>query len=78
MNSSESTIETTFAASVLSLVKLGVGVGWVPQSLARDDLRRGDLISVSPKFGRIPIDIFLSTRNDNHLASRVLSQLVEL
>ena len=78
VNSSESTIETTFAASVLSLVKLGVGVGWIPQSLARDDLRRGDLISVSPKFGRIPIDVFLSTRNDNHLASRVLSQLVEL
>ena len=78
VNDSESYIETAFAASVMALVKLGAGVGWVPQSLARDELRRGELITVSPKFGRIPIDVILSTRIDNNLGNTVLSKLIEL
>ena len=37
-------LETGFAAGMKELIKLGTGIGWVPQSLARDDIQRGDLL----------------------------------
>ncbi|MEM8572682.1 MAG: LysR family transcriptional regulator [Pseudomonadota bacterium] len=69
-------LETAFAASVVSLVKLGIGIGWVPQSLIREDLRKGEIVPLARDYGRIPIDVVLSTQKRNEFGSHVLAALL--
>lgn len=69
-------IESAFVASVVALIQQGAGVGWVPQSLIRDDLRRGTMVPVSARFGRIPMDVMLSAYRHNTAGRRVLATLV--
>lgn len=69
-------VETSFAASIRSLIKLGAGVGWVPQSLVRDDMRRGEVVPISAAYGRIPLDVVLSTHRTHELGRYVLDNLV--
>ncbi|WP_424968850.1 MULTISPECIES: LysR family transcriptional regulator [unclassified Dinoroseobacter] len=69
-------VESAFAASVVSLIKLGAGVGWVPQSLVRDEMRRGEVVPISAAYGRIPLDVELSTHRTNAMGRLVLDTLV--
>lgn len=74
--SDNTVVETAFAASVVSLIKLGTGIGWVPQSLVRDDLRRGEIIPISASIKRIPIDVVVSVHRKNELGNRTLAKLI--
>lgn len=69
-------IVTAYALSVVEMIKRGNGVGWIPHSLVRDELRRGDIVPLSRDYGRIPIDVVISTHKSNLRASNALSELI--
>jgi DNA-binding transcriptional LysR family regulator len=69
-------LQTAFAATIVTLVRQGMGIGWVPQSLIRDDLQKGDVIALNTRFGRIPIDVVLSAHQGENRGRKVLSALV--
>lgn len=68
--------ETAFAASIISLVKLGTGIGWAPQSLIQDELRTGEVVTLSKDYGRIPMDVVLSADRNNKTAAEALDTLL--
>ena len=69
-------LETGFAAGMCELIKLGTGIGWVPQSLARDDIQRGDLLVLSQSYGRIPLDVVLTSHEQNRIGKNVIKRLI--
>lgn len=69
-------LETAFSASAVSLVKFGAGIAWVPQSLVQNDLRSGEIVALAQEYGRIPMDIVLSTQSGNEVGSAVLEALL--
>lgn len=69
-------VESAFAASMVTLVRRGAGIGWVPHSLIRDELRRAEILPLAAAYGRIPIDVVLSAHRNNTLGCRALSALV--
>lgn len=48
---------TAFSNGVLELVLRGIGVGWVPFSMAHNGLQSGDLISLANQFGKEPLKV---------------------
>jgi len=69
-------LETGFAAGMSELIKLGTGIGWVPQSLARDDIQRGDLLVLSQSYGRISLDVVLTSHEQNRIGKNVIKRLI--
>lgn len=69
-------LETAFAAGMIQLIKLGTGLGWVPQSLARDDIQRGDLLVLSQNYGRIPLDVVLTSHEQNKIGNSIIRRLI--
>lgn len=72
-----SAVETAFSVGVIAMVKLGAGIGWVPQSLARDDIQRGELWVLPQDHGRIPVDVVLTAHQDNKIGMSVLNALLD-
>ena len=72
-----SAVETAFSVGVISLVKLGAGIGWVPQSLARDDIQRGELCVLPQDHGRIAVDVVLTAHQNNKVGMSVLNALLD-
>ena len=52
-------ITSHLAATLLSLVRDGEGLAWLPRSLAEDDIKTGRLVQVGEKRHKIPVDIRL-------------------
>ena len=75
-NDNRRPLETGFAAGMKELIKLGTGIGWVPQSLARDDIQRGDLLVLSQNYGRIPLDVVLTSHEQNSIGKNVIKRLI--
>lgn len=71
-----SVVETAFAAGVIATVKLGAGIGWVPRSLAREEIRRRELLMLAQKYGHIPINVVLTAHQDNQLGGKVMLNLI--
>ncbi|MEC5324160.1 MULTISPECIES: LysR family transcriptional regulator [unclassified Aurantimonas] len=61
-------VESAFTLGVLELIRSGVGLGWIPQSMCRRDLAAGNLVSLAGRHGSIPLDISLFAPNDNQPA----------
>jgi DNA-binding transcriptional LysR family regulator len=57
-------------------VKLGAGIAWVPQSLIQNDLRSGEIVALAQDYGRLPMDIVLSTQSGNEIGIAVLEALL--
>ncbi len=70
-------IESAFTSAVVSLVRNGAGIGWVPHSMCRQDLMSGDLISLSNWIGHIPLAISLFVASSNQPVADLLSRLSE-
>lgn len=61
-------VESAFTLGVLELIRNGVGLGWIPQSMCRRDLASGKLVSLATSHGSIPLDISLFASSDNRPA----------
>ncbi|MEP2428180.1 MAG: LysR substrate-binding domain-containing protein, partial [Tateyamaria sp.] len=47
--------ETAFSNGIKELALKGIGVGWVPLSMSQSELESGDLVSVAPQLGELPV-----------------------
>lgn len=66
-------VTSAFSFGVLQLARAGLGVGWVPTSLAASHLASGELVSLEDHFGKISVDITLYSMRSNRLGSALLS-----
>lgn len=71
-------VETAFSVGVAKLILEGVGAGWVPHSLVQDEIRSGDAVFLSNKYGRIPLDIAIYAHRGNKNAFDALQALIDL
>lgn len=51
------TCETAFSSGIRELVLRGLGVGWLPYSMAHREIESGELISLANRFGQEPLDV---------------------
>lgn len=72
---SQGIFESAFSVGVVKLVKTGFAAAWVPQSLVMREVLSGDVVILSPEYGRIPMDIALYTHAANSRASDFLEPL---
>ena len=50
---------TAFSSGILELVSKGLGVGWVPFSMAHRELETGTLVSLAASLGKVPLNVAL-------------------
>lgn len=65
-------VESAFTVGVLELVRSGAGIGWVPHGLCRNALISGDLVSLGPSLGSIPLDVTIFASASNAFAERLM------
>jgi DNA-binding transcriptional LysR family regulator len=69
-------ISTAFTSAVLELVVSGIGVGWLPRSLARRALAAGEIVSLEATSGSFPLDVSMFAVSDNNLGRTVLHKFI--
>ena len=69
------TIGTDFTVGARELVREGIGVGWLPHSMCRRDIKSGRMISLRDRYGHIPIDARVFAASGNPLASQLISSI---
>jgi len=55
--SANSVCETAFSTGIRELVLKGIGVGWLPFSMAYREIESGELISLAQKLGQEPLEV---------------------
>lgn len=55
-------METATTNQILSLVQHDLGIGFCPETLAKDSIKRGEVVEISVKEHANPRDICLITR----------------
>ncbi|MDT8326564.1 MAG: LysR family transcriptional regulator [Roseovarius sp.] len=66
--------ETAFSTGIKELVLGGLGIGWLPFSMCRKELERGEMVSLATELGCLPLDIVLYS-DANHDMSRALIEV---
>jgi DNA-binding transcriptional LysR family regulator len=49
--------ETAFSSGIKELALKGIGLGWVPYSMAYREIENGDLISLGDNLGKVPVRV---------------------
>lgn len=57
--------ETALASGIMELVLAGIGVGWVPRFLAKDNLEQGRLVDLSDELGSVSLNVVAMRLNSN-------------
>lgn len=65
--------QTEFSNGVYELALKGLGVGWVPLSMAKDALGSGDLISLAKTFGTEPLNIAVYAQTKVEMAAHLVA-----
>lgn len=60
-----SAVESAFSVGISQMVLEGSGAAWVPHSLIQNHIISGDVVILSPEYGRLPLDIVLYTHVSN-------------
>lgn len=68
-------IESAFTLGIAEMVRKGLGAGWVPHALAASLLAGGEMISLAPAYGSIPLDICLFGRVESGDAMILMDRL---
>jgi len=63
---------TAFSSGILELVGHGLGVGWVPFSMAHEDIESGRLVSLAQSLGKVPLDVAVYADGKSETATRLL------
>jgi len=58
------TVETALTTALLRLVLSGAGVGWLPYSLAQNELEAGELVNLDQRLPSIELDVVASIRKN--------------
>ncbi|MEM9709914.1 MAG: LysR family transcriptional regulator [Pseudomonadota bacterium] len=70
--SAEATCVTAYSGGILELVVKGLGVGWVPFSMAYRELESGSLVSLAQGLGKEPLDVALYGDGKSEIATKLL------
>lgn len=70
--SSNVACETAFSNGIKELILKGLGVGWLPLSMAYKEIESGDLITLSAQYGRVSFQNTLYAHSDNAVAVALL------
>jgi DNA-binding transcriptional LysR family regulator len=64
--------ETAFSSGIKELALKGIGVGWLPFSMAYRELGSGQLISLANRFGKEPLEVAIYADTANQMAVSLL------
>ncbi|NNE86556.1 MAG: LysR family transcriptional regulator [Silicimonas sp.] len=64
--------ETAFSNGIKEMALKGVGVGWLPVSMAHREIESGDLVSLSNVYGTVSLEIALYANSKNQIADALL------
>lgn len=64
--------QTAFSSGAKELILKGLGVGWLPFSMAHGEIESGDLISLKNQFGQEPIDVAIYAHRKVEIAERLV------
>ena len=69
-NSLNPTCETAFSSGIRELVLAGIGIGWLPYSMAHRELENGEMVSLANRFGKeaLEVAIYANTKDEMSLA----------
>ena len=58
--------ETAFSSGIKELALKGIGIGWLPLSMAHREIENGDLISLANQLGRenLEVAVYADIRDD--------------
>ena len=58
--------ETAFSSGIKELALKGIGIGWLPFSMAHREIENGDLISLANQLGRekLEVVVYADIRDD--------------
>ena len=66
------TCESAFSSGIRELVLKGIGVGWLPFSMAHREIESGALVSLANRLGKLPLDIALYADAQERVAVSLL------
>ncbi|WP_108837166.1 LysR family transcriptional regulator [Tateyamaria sp. Alg231-49] len=64
--------ETAFSSGIREMVLNGLGVGWLPFSMAYREIETGDLISLANRLGQEPLEVAVYADSKNDMAASLL------
>jgi len=64
--------QTAFSSGAREMVLKGLGVGWVPFSMAHREIESGDLISLSNQYGQEPLDVVIYAHKEVEMATKLI------
>lgn len=69
---SNAVCETAFSSGIKELVLKGIGIGWLPYSMAHREIESGELISLANQFGKEPLEVAIYADITNQMAGSLL------
>ena len=64
--------ETAFSSGIKELALKGIGIGWLPYSMAHREIESGALISLANRFGNEPLEVAIYADTANQVAVTLL------
>ena len=64
--------QTAFSSGTREMVLKGLGVGWLPFSMAHREIESGELISLSNQFGQEPLDVAIYAHRKVEMAIKLI------
>lgn len=65
--------QTAFSSGTLEMALKGLGVGWVPFSMAHREIESGELITLRSKFGQEPLDVVIYAHRKVDMAAKLIN-----
>lgn len=70
--SANAVCETAFSSGIRELVLKGIGIGWLPYSMAHSGIENGDLISLANTLGKEALEVAIYADTANPMAVSLL------
>lgn len=64
--------ETAFSSGIRELVLKGIGIGWLPYSMAHREIENGDLISLANSYGKEPLEVTIYANSNDEMSLSLL------
>lgn len=64
--------ETAFSSGIKELILKGIGVGWLPYSMAHREIESGSLISLAQCYGKEPLEVVVFANSEEGAANSLL------
>ncbi|WP_112322873.1 LysR family transcriptional regulator [Oceanibium sediminis] len=69
--------ESAFSNGIFEMVKKGLGVGWLPHSMCYKEVEQGSLVSLSGRYGRVPLRVSLYSNRRDQVSNSLQDSLTK-